>query len=81
MAFAIGKHAVLTYSEGSPSIMMPAAATIFSWAGLTGMNDAGVRIDQYYDKETKTDVVRGEFAFDMKVTGSDLGYRFKTAVA
>jgi len=81
MAFAIGKHAVLSYAEGSPSIMMPAAATIFTWSGLTGMNDAGVRIDQYYDQETKTDVVRGEFAFDMKVTGSDLGYRFKTAVA
>jgi len=80
MAFSVGKHALLYYFNGSPSIMQPTAATIFVWAGLTGMNDVGVRIDQYYDQEEKCDVVRGEFAFDMKVTGADLGYRFKNAV-
>jgi len=80
-SFVMGKHAVLTYQDGNPGIMTPTANALFSWSGLTGMNDAGVRIDQYYDDDKKEDVVRGEFAFDMKVTGSTLGYRFKTAVA
>ncbi|MHC4180711.1 MAG: hypothetical protein ACYSWU_24695 [Planctomycetota bacterium] len=80
-AFAIGKHALLTHDNGSPSLMQPTAAANFVWSGLTGVNDLGIRIDQFYDDDTKTDVVRGEFAFDMKITGSDLGYFFATAVA
>ncbi len=81
-SFAMGKHAVLTYqNRGGPAVMSPSANVIFSWSGLTGMNDAGVRIDQYYDPKPKEDVIRGEFAFDMKITGSALGYRFKSAVA
>lgn len=80
-SFVVGKHALLTYQDGNPAIMSPTANAIFSWSGLTGMNDAGVRIDQYYDDDKKEDVIRGEFAFDMKVTGADLGYRFKTAVS
>ncbi len=79
-AFIMGKHAVLTYQDGSPSIMTPTANTIFTWSGLTGMNDLGTRIDQFFDDDTKEDVVRGEFAFDMKITGKKLGYRFKGAV-
>ena len=81
MDFAVGKHALLVHSNGDASIMTPVSGTIFVWRGLTGLNDAGVRIDQYYDPDKKCDVIRGEFAFDMKVTGSDLGYRFKTAVS
>jgi hypothetical protein len=79
-AFAIGPHALLTYKEGSPTIMSPTAATIFAWSGLTGLNNAGVRIDQYYDEKKKQDVVRGEFAFAMVITASDLGYFFYNAV-
>lgn len=81
MSFIMGKHALLSYRNPSPGIMEPTAATVFVWSGLTGLNDLGVRIDQYYDPETKEDVVRGEFAFDMKVTGPDLGYFLEGAVA
>lgn len=80
-SFIMGKHAVLTYQDGSPSIMSPTANAAFVWTGLTGLNDLGVRIDQFYDDDKKEDVVRGEFAFDLKVTGSSLGYRFKSAVS
>ena len=76
-----GTDAALWYADGSPALMTPTAAAIFSWTGLTGINDAGIRIDQYYDQDKKEDVVRGEFAFDMKVTGSDLGYFFHNAAA
>lgn len=80
-AFVVGKHGLLTYLDPSPSIMAPTAITTFVWSGLTGVNDAGVRMDQFYDIKTKEDVIRGEFALDMKVTGPKLGYRFKSAVA
>lgn len=78
-AFAIPANALLSYKEGSPTLMSPTAATIFVWSGLTGMNNAGVRIDQYYDEKKKQDVIRGEFAFAMTISGSDLGYLFKDA--
>jgi len=77
--FAVPSNALLTYKEGAPTLMSPTAATIFCWSKLTGMNDAGVRIDQYYDEKKKQDVIRGEFAFAMVISGSDLGYLFKDA--
>lgn len=75
-AFAVPSNALLTYKEGAPTLMSPTAATIFCWSGLTGLNNAGVRIDQYYDEKKKHDVIRGEFAFAMVVSASDLGYLF-----
>lgn len=81
MAFTVGPHALLSYDDGTPSIMAPCAAAIFTWTGLTGINAEGVAIDQYYDVKTKEDVVRGQFAFDMKVIGTDLGYFFSAATA
>jgi len=81
MAFTVGKHALLVHTNGAPDLLTPTAATNFVWTGLTGVNDLGVRIDQYYHDGRKDDIIRGEFAYDMKVTGSDLGYRFKNAVA
>jgi hypothetical protein len=78
-AFAVGPHALLTYKEGTPTIMSPTAATVFGWSGLTGLNNMGVRIDQYYDQDKKEDVIRGEFAFAMVVTGNDLGVTFQNA--
>lgn len=78
-AFAVGPNALLTYKEGTPTVMSPTAATVFGWSGLTGLNNMGVRIDQFYDQDAKEDVIRGEFAFDMKITGADLGVFFGAA--
>lgn len=78
-SFTQGSNALLYYKNPNPGIMEPTAFTTFVWSGLTGMNDLGVRIDQYYDNDTKDDVIRGEFAMDFKVTGADLGYFFSGA--
>lgn len=80
-SFINGKNALLLYNDGNPSIMEPCAGAIFAWTNLTAFNTAGVAIDQFYDQNTKDDVVRGQFAFDIKVTGSDLGYFFSAAIA
>lgn len=78
-SFIQGKNALLSYADGSPSIMEPCAGATFVWTGLTPVNASGVAIDQYYDVKTKDDVVRGQFAFDMHVTGNDLGYFYSGA--
>lgn len=79
-SFIAGNHALLSYSDGSPSIMEPCAGATFAWTDLTAVNAAGISIDQYYDARSKDDVVRGQFAFDPKITGSDLGGFFQNAV-
>lgn len=79
-AFIAGNHALLTWNDGSPSIMEPCAGATFAWTDLTAVNAAGVAIDQYYDQRSKDDLVRGQFAFDPKVTGTDLGAFFQNAV-
>lgn len=80
-SFINGNNALLVVSDDAPSIMEPCAGAIFAWTELTAVNSAGIAIDQYYDQKTKEDVVRGQFAFDMKVTGSDLGYFFSGAIS
>ncbi len=80
-SFIAGKNALLCVADGSPSIMEPCAGATFTWTELTAVNSAGIAIDQYYDVKTKEDVVRGQFAFDMKVTGSDLGYFFNAVIS
>lgn len=80
-SFIAGKNALLCVADGSPSIMEPCAAATFAWTELTAVNSAGIAIDQYYDQKVKDDVVRGQFAFDMKVTGADLGYFFSAVIA
>lgn len=80
-SFIAGKNALLVYADGSPSIMEPCAGATFCWTELSAVNSAGIAIDQYYDVKVKDDVVRGQFAFDMKVTGSDLGYFFPNCIA
>jgi hypothetical protein len=79
--FINGLNALLMYAKGDAGPMMPCAAAIFTWSGLTKTNNLGVAIDQYYDQDTKEDVIRGQFAFAMKVTGKELGYFFSNAVS
>ncbi|WP_431490969.1 hypothetical protein [Paraburkholderia fungorum] len=80
-SFAAGANAMLTVSNDAPSIMTPCAGAIYDWAGLNVAQQSGVAIDQYFDIDTKDDIVRGEFAYDMKCTGTDLGYFFSGAIA
>lgn len=79
--FIAGQNALLSYNDGSPSIMEPCAGATFAWTDLTAVNSAGVAIDRYYDVKTKDDCVRGQFAFDIKITGSDLGAFFSNAAS
>jgi hypothetical protein len=77
--FVHGKHALLCHTASAPAMETPSAGYTFSWTGVG--NGAGMSMDVFDIRETKTRRVEGEMAFDNKMTGSDLGYFFNGAVA
>ena len=54
----------------------PTAVKTFVWSNLTKMNDLGVRMRRYEEPKNKIEVIEGQYACDLKITGSMLGYRF-----
>jgi hypothetical protein len=82
MSFAYGKHALLCHVPASAGIEIPSAGYIFAWRGLDGsFGDAGLRMKKFRMEHLEADRVEGELAIDVKITGSDLGYFFSSAVA
>ena len=79
--FTHGKHALLTFSQPRPSLLMPSAGYNFTWRGISQGLGADVGISRFFIQRLKTDRVEGESAFDMGVVASDLGYFFNGAVA
>jgi hypothetical protein len=80
-SFIFGKHALLCYSNPSPSIMQPSAGYTFSWKGYLGAGNMGLRIKRFRMEATASDRIEAEMAFDMKVIGSDLGVFFSGVVS
>ena len=76
--FVAAKDALLVYAAPEPGLMVPSAGYTFSWEGFTGMNTMGVRVSQIPMPWLGQNTIRteGEMAFDMQVTGSDLGYHY-----
>ena len=76
-AYIWGKECILLYVPPAPGLFVPMAGATFIWsnAGLT------TTIDKVSDDMHKSDVLQGDQAMIHTVTGSDLGYRLKTAVA
>jgi hypothetical protein len=82
MSFAMGKHALLCYTASAPSLMAPSAGYTFAWSGFTGLNNLGVRNSQISMPWLGVGTIRNEaeMAFDMQITGTDLGYFFASIV-
>jgi hypothetical protein len=78
-AYVWGKHALLLYVPPNPGLRVPSAGYTFAWkiddTGLT-VNIIPVRQD-----DRDRDFLKGKHAFDFKVTGTDLGAYFGSAVA
>jgi hypothetical protein len=79
--FIIGKSALLCYSTPTPGIMTPTAGYTFSWTGMVGLTNAGMRIKRFRIEKEGSDRVEMEMAFDHKLVSADLGYFFDGAVA
>ena len=83
MAFVHGKHALLAYVNPAPEREMPSAAYTFGWTDMVqGAGAAGVAISELpRNADTGVDKIEGQSAWDIKVTGADLGAFFNGAVA
>lgn len=80
-SFILGKHALLTYANPSPSLLKPSGGYIFSWNGYLGAGPMGNRIKRFRMDWLGADRIEGEMAFDCKLVASDLGVFFSGAVA
>lgn len=78
--FMGGKHALLCYSQPTPSLMAPSAGYTFSWSGFTG-SVAGVRIKRFRMEHLESERIEGQMAYDFKKVAASLGYFFASVVA
>jgi Phage major capsid protein E len=74
MAFQTGNHALLCYLPTGPVTDEASAAYCFSWQEFDEVgSDGQVAIRRYEEPQTDGDVLLAQMAFDVKLTGSDLG--------
>lgn len=82
-AMTAGKHALLCYVSGAPSIMEPTAGYIFMWKGISrgiGTTIAAYRIPMPW-LGLETVRIEAEIAFANKLICADLGAFFLSVVA
>lgn len=75
-----GNHALLAYRPPTPGLYTPSAGYTFTWSGLLGAGDDGLRIMRFRMVALKSDRVEGEIAYDQKLIAADLGYFFGNIV-
>lgn len=76
-SYIFGKNALLTYTPGRPSLMLPSAGYTFVWNKRGGI--AFTR--RIRDEKAMYDRIEGHTYFDQKTLGTDLGYMMDDAVA
>jgi hypothetical protein len=81
-SFAVGKHALLCFSNPSPSLLTPSAGYVFNWRRAMGGvgGDAGLGIKKFRMDQLDADRIEIEMAWDMKRVAADMGYFFSAAV-
>ena len=84
-SFIGGKHALLVHGPKGAGLMTPAAGLTFAWNNVPGANNLGITVESFSDDALKrqqvAEHIQVKMAYDMQVTGADLGYLFVNAVA
>jgi len=84
-AFIGSKKAMLVHGPKAAGLMTPAAGLTFSWNNVPGVNNLGISVESFSDDALKrqqvAEHIQVKMAYDMKVTGADLGVFFNTIVA
>lgn len=75
-----GDNALLYYAPNVATLGEPTAAAQFSWNGLMGNTDAGLRIKRFRMEPIESDRIEGQMAFDYRLTGAALGFYFSDCV-
>ena len=76
--FIGGDDALVYYAPDSVGLEEPTAAVQFSWTGLLGNTDNGMRIKRFRMEAMEADRIEGQMSFDYKLTSAALGYFFTT---
>lgn len=84
-SFIGGDHALLVHGPKGAGKMTPAAGLTFAWNNIPSANNLGITVESYSDDALKrmqvAEHIQVKMAYDMKVTGSDLGYFFNQVIA
>lgn len=76
-SFIGGNHALLVHTPRSAGLMTPAAGMTFAWNNIPGASNLGVTVESFSDDALKrqqvAEHIQVKMAYDMKVTGADLG--------
>lgn len=84
-AFIGGKHALLTYTPGNAGLMTPAAGLTFAWNSIPGANNLGISVESFTGDWLRVkqiaERIEVKMSYDMKATGTDLGYFFNGVIA
>lgn len=78
-AFIGGADALIYYAPSAVGLEEPTAAVQFSWTGMTGNTNNGMRIKRFRVEPKESDRIEGQMSFDFRLTSGALGHFF-TAV-
>lgn len=84
-SFIGADHALLVHGPRNAGLMTPAAGLTFAWNNIPGANNLGISVESFSDDALKrqqvAEHIQVKMAYDMKVTGADLGYLFEQVIA
>ncbi len=77
-----GVDVVLAYVDpaASTDLMVPTAMRTFAWSEFSGDGDALARVTTWRQDEVDSDVHRGEYSLDEKITAPEAGFRLVAAL-
>ncbi len=77
-SFIGGDNALIYYAPDAVGLEEPSAGVQFSWTGLLGNTEAGMRIKRFRMEAREADRIEGQMSFDMKVVAPEMGWLFVT---
>lgn len=83
--FISSKKAMLVHGPKRAGLRTPAAGLTFAWDSIPGVSGMGITVETFSDDALKrqqiAEMIQVKMAYDMKVTGANLGVFFNTVVA
>jgi hypothetical protein len=76
-----GKKALLVYAAARPGIREVSGGYTFSWTGLLGAGQQGLRVKRWWDNDDSAWKIEGDMAYTQKKTCPDCGVLFFELVA
>lgn len=80
----LSKKALLVHTPNSPGIRVPAAGMVFQWTGLLngiGASQGGIVVRRLPKQDELREDIDAFMAYDMKLTGAELGCLFYDTVS